>query len=96
MGGRGFGFSASIGSGASLRIGDGTSNGDSQAMAYLRIEMDDILISQVAWDDGDVVSEKLTFSCKSIIIKYKRQKDDGTLLGGTQLFHWKYNTGFGR
>jgi type VI protein secretion system component Hcp len=97
MGGRGFGLSASIGSGgASLSIGVGSSSGDSQAMAYLRIEMEDVLISQVSWDDGDVVSEKLTFSCKSIIIKYKRQKDDGTLFGGTELFNWKYNTGSGR
>jgi type VI protein secretion system component Hcp len=93
-GGGGFGFSASIGSGgASLSIGGGGSSGDSQAMAYLRIEMEDVLISQVEWDDGDVVSEKLRFSCKSMIIKYKQQKDDGTLAAGTELFNWKWNKG---
>jgi type VI protein secretion system component Hcp len=97
MGGRGFGFSASIGvGGASLSIGGGSSSGDSKAMAYLRIEMKEVLITQVGWDDGDVVSEKLSFSCKAMVINYKRQKDNGTLLPGTELFKWPWPRDVGR
>jgi type VI protein secretion system component Hcp len=69
------------------------SDGDSQAEAFLRIIMEDIMITSVAWDDGDVVSEKLQFTCKSMEIRYKQQKDEGKLVGDNEIVKWKWTAG---
>jgi type VI protein secretion system component Hcp len=69
------------------------SQGDSQAQAYLRILMTNIRITEISWNDGDVVEEKLTFKCEHMEINYRKQRDDGGLEDLTQLLKWTWTTG---
>ena len=54
-------------------------DGDRQPFANVRIEMTNVLLTNIDWDDGDVVTEKCSFTCDSIIITYVPQNDDGTV-----------------
>jgi type VI protein secretion system component Hcp len=46
---------------------------------YFRIDFDEVLITDIGWDSGDEVSEKCSFICRGITVRYRRQNDDGTL-----------------
>jgi type VI protein secretion system component Hcp len=64
------------------------------SVGYLRIEFGTVLLSSLAWDDGDVVTEKCEFTCKHMKIRYLRQSADGTvgLEGGEASAEWTDKT----
>ena len=70
-----------------LSIG-GASGGSRPPQAYLRIEFTEVLITKINWTDGDAMQESCTFICKNFKIKYKQQKDDGTLSGVVSPAEW--------
>jgi type VI protein secretion system component Hcp len=50
------------------------------AAAYMRIELTDVLITNISWDDGDMVEEKCDCLCRGITVTYRQQGDDGRIL----------------
>ncbi len=47
--------------------------------AYVRLEFGDCLITAVDWDHGDTFTEKVKFVYRTLTVKYRPQKNDGTL-----------------
>jgi len=47
--------------------------------AYLRIDFDDVLVQNVGWNDGERVTENVTFICRGVTMQYRPQNDDGSL-----------------
>jgi hypothetical protein len=45
----------------------------------MRAVFTDVLITQIDWDDGDMVKEKCEFICRAMSITYRQQKWDGSL-----------------
>jgi type VI protein secretion system component Hcp len=70
-----------------------TADGDSQALGFLRVFMEEVLITNVSWDDGDLLTEKLSFKCKRMQVKYKKQLDNGGLGDAALIFDWKWSSG---
>ena len=63
------------------RVSAGSAGGtDRQSVGFLRIDFRDVLLTGLAWDDGDMVTERCTFICKAMRIRYKPQYADGTLM----------------
>lgn len=63
------------------RVSAGIAGGtDRQSIGFLRIDFRDVLLTGLAWDDGDMVTERCTFICKAMRIRYKPQRADGTLM----------------
>lgn len=62
--------------------------GNRAAVGYLRFDFTDVLITEVHWDDGDVVKESCTFICKGIKVQYKPQNADGTLKPSVKPAEW--------
>ena len=52
---------------------------DSGPKAYLRIDFTDLLITELDWDEGEVIKEKYKFVCRGVKMQYKPQASDGTL-----------------
>ena len=52
---------------------------DRMSVGYLRIDFRDVLLTGLAWDDGDMVTERITFICKAMRLRYKPQRADGSL-----------------
>jgi type VI protein secretion system component Hcp len=71
------------------RRGIGEPGGGGQWMqeAVLRLEFAYVLITALDWDDGDLVSEKCTFSFRKVTMKYRTLGLDGTL-GKVQSANW--------
>ncbi len=57
---------------------------------YMRLDFTSVLIKSISWDDGDLVTEKCTFTAKKVIITYRQQKADGTVDGqlGDRIATW--------
>ena len=70
-----------------LSIG-GTSAGSRPPLGFLRIDFTDVLITGISWDDGDCITESVTFICKNFKIQYKQQNSDGTLSGVVSPAEW--------
>ena len=47
--------------------------------AYVRLEFGDCLITAVDWDHGETFTEKMKFVYRTLTVKYRPQKNDGTL-----------------
>lgn len=56
-----------------------TVGSETTAAAYMRVEFTDVQLTQVTWDDGDVVKENCQCKCKKMLVQYKLQNNDGTL-----------------
>jgi type VI protein secretion system component Hcp len=48
------------------------------AMGYLRFDFLDVMLTNLDWDDGDLVTESCTFICKAMRIRYRQQRADGS------------------
>jgi type VI protein secretion system component Hcp len=60
------------------RVAVGSAGGKSQqSVGYMRIDFRDVLLTGINWDDGDLVTESVTFICKAMRIRYAKQKDSG-------------------
>ncbi len=57
------------------------------SLAFLRIEFTKVLITGIAWADGDVVAEQCEFICQEMKIRYRQQKPDGSM-GAEMPVHW--------
>jgi type VI protein secretion system component Hcp len=66
--------------------------GDSSALAYLQLKMEDITVTSVSWNDGDVVEEKVRFKCEHLEINYRKQDNNGKLERQMQLLKWDWAT----
>ena len=64
------------------------SGGGVSGEPYLRIDFDGVLITDIAWDDSEVVKEKCTFICRSMKFKYRPQSASGDL-GKVRYAEWK-------
>jgi type VI protein secretion system component Hcp len=64
--------------------------GETQAFAFLRIDMTNVRVTGVSWTDGDLLQEKIQFKCDSMDITYKQQSNPGNLGEPVQLLHWKW------
>jgi type VI protein secretion system component Hcp len=51
-----------------------------QSMGYLRFDFRDVMLTNVDWDDGDLVTESCTFICKAMRVRYRQQDADGRFL----------------
>jgi type VI protein secretion system component Hcp len=67
------------------------SQGDGSSIGYLRLDFTDVLITNVDWDDGDVVTESCTFICKKLVVKYRSQAASGTLQKESEPATWDQN-----
>lgn len=61
---------------------------DLVSMGYMRVEFTDVMMTKIAWDDGDVVKENCSCKCKKLVVKYKRQAMDGTLSASFSTSTW--------
>ena len=67
------------------RISSGVRGGtDRMSFGYLRIDFRDVLLTGLAWDDGDMVTERITFICKAMRVRYRQQQADSSLLPATE------------
>ena len=64
------------------------SGGAASGEPYLRIDFDGVLITEIGWDDSEVVKEKCSFICRSMKFKYRPQAASGEL-GKVRYAEWK-------
>ncbi len=48
---------------------------------YLRIQFNGVLITDIAWDDDELINENFSFICRSMSFTYRAQNPDGSMLG---------------
>lgn len=53
--------------------------GPASGETYLRLEFIDVLFTDVAWSNGDIIEERCTFITRAVNILYRPQLPDGTL-----------------
>jgi type VI protein secretion system component Hcp len=61
---------------ASLSIDAG---GGTEQLSYLRIDLADVLITSISWNDGDILEESCQMKCQKMKLTYYQQNNDGTL-----------------
>lgn len=55
------------------------SRGDNRTPeGFLRIDFQDVLITSLSWDDGDMTTEKCEFICRDFKLLYRQQLADGS------------------
>ena len=54
-------------------------SGFTNLATYLRFEFTDVLITDLNWDEDDVVKEKITFVCRKAEVQYRMEKFSGEL-----------------
>lgn len=73
------------------RIATGTRGGaQRQAAGFLRLEFKDVLLTGINWDDGELVTESVTFICKALRVRYRQQTADAGLKKETEAV-WDQN-----
>jgi type VI protein secretion system component Hcp len=48
---------------------------------YLKVKFTGVLITDVAWNDDELVNENFSFICRSMSFTYRAQNPDGSMLG---------------
>jgi type VI protein secretion system component Hcp len=48
---------------------------------YLKLLFTGVLITEVAWNDNDLINENFSFICRSMSFTYRAQNPDGSMLG---------------
>ena len=62
------------------RISTGIQDGSPiMAQAFLRFDFQGVTIKSIKWDDGDLVTETVQFTCDSMSFQYRQQNADGSL-----------------
>lgn len=51
-----------------------------QSLAFLRFDFFDLQLKSVEWEDGDLVTETCSFTCKRMTFQYRQQQAAGNLL----------------
>jgi type VI protein secretion system component Hcp len=68
------------------------SGGDKPGKTFLRIDFEDVLVTSLNWDDGDMLNESCEFICRGFKFQYRRQDADGALLEPVSAeWHYKVN-----
>ena len=49
------------------------------AQAFMRFDFRDVMLKSLSWDDGDLVTERCSFTCKEFDFRYRQQNPDGSL-----------------
>ncbi len=62
-----------------LPVGIGKTEAVSDLRGFLRIEFNEVLITGLSWDDGEMVKEKCKFICRSVLVRYRPQASSGSL-----------------
>ena len=70
--------------------------GDSSGLGYLQIQMTDVRITSVSWNDGDMLEEKIKFKCEHMEIYYRKQANDGSLGMKMPLMNWSWSEGMNK
>ena len=64
------------------RLSQGELPGSNQvSVGYLRIDFGKVLITDINWEDGDLVKEKCDFTCQSFKLTYLKQSNAGRIGG---------------
>ena len=58
--------------------------GERQAKGFLRLDFRDVALTSINWDDGELVTESVTFICKALKVRYRQQIADSHLLGASE------------
>ncbi len=67
------------------RVASGLRGGAArESVGFLRIDFRDVLLTGLAWDDGDMITERCTFICKAMRVRYRQQQPDSGLLPATE------------
>jgi type VI protein secretion system component Hcp len=53
--------------------------GGKKLLTYLRVVFEKVLITDFNWDEDDVITEKISFVCRSAKIKYRVEQSSGKL-----------------
>ncbi|MBV8915100.1 MAG: type VI secretion system tube protein Hcp [Acetobacteraceae bacterium] len=59
--------------------------------SFIRIDFQDVMVTSINWDDGDMLNETCEFICRGFKLQYRRQRADGTLLEPVSA-EWHYKT----
>jgi type VI protein secretion system component Hcp len=62
--------------------------GGKQLATYLRIDFNNLLITDFNWDEDDVVTEKLTFVCRTCNVRYRMEQSSGKLSASLPTQSW--------
>jgi type VI protein secretion system component Hcp len=54
------------------------------AVAYMRVEFSNVLITGIDWADGDVVTERCEFICRQMQVTLRQQTTDGGVSGANE------------
>jgi hypothetical protein len=75
------------------RLSQGEVGGKSlPSVGYLRIEFFKVHITDINWEDGELVKENCTFKCERMKVIYRKQDDSGRLQAwGGQGRHGQYS-----
>jgi type VI protein secretion system component Hcp len=57
-----------------------STGGTRPGRAFLRIDFDEVMVTSLNWDDGDMLNETCEFICRGFKFKYRRQAADGSFL----------------
>lgn len=66
-----------------------STGGNAAPEGFLKIEFQDVLITSLSWDDGDMTTEKCEFICRNFALTYRQQKQDGSF-GAQSPAQWDY------
>ena len=74
----------------SILGGAGSSSGGSgmASAGFLRIDFTDVMLTQLAWNDGDMVTENCSFTCKHVKVQYRKQNMDSSLTPPASSAEW--------
>ena len=53
--------------------------GERELRTYMRIDFNDVLITEFNWDEDEVVKERFKFVCREAIVQYAIEEDSGKL-----------------
>ena len=62
---------------------------DRSPEGFLRIDFQDVLITSLSWDDGDMTTEKCEFICRDFQLMYRQQLASGAW-GATRSAGWNF------
>jgi type VI protein secretion system component Hcp len=48
---------------------------------YLKLKFTGVLITEVAWEDNELINENFSFICRAMSFTYRAQNPDGSMLG---------------
>ncbi len=71
------------------RVATGERSGvEVTALAFMRMDFQDVMLKSVKWQDGDLVTETCTFTCKKMQYRHRQQDDSGILRAPSSPATW--------